>query len=69
MSDRDLVTQIFSKYKFDAVINFAAESHVNRLIVNASNFYHTNIGVVLNLLDIARKSSISNFIQILFVMK
>jgi dTDP-glucose 4,6-dehydratase len=44
ISDKELVEIIFSKYKFDAVINFAAESHVDRSIVDVSDFYQTNIG-------------------------
>ena len=39
----DLVSSLLQKYKVRAVINFAAESHVDRSIQNASNFLQTNI--------------------------
>ena len=44
--------------KVDAIINFAAESHVDRSIVNSSNFVRSNIIGVHNLLEISRKYKI-----------
>ena len=41
--DRALVTDIFNKYDIDCVINFAAESHVDRSITDAETFLTTNI--------------------------
>lgn len=38
-----LVGELFQCYRFDAVINFAAESHVDRSIMDASPFIDTNI--------------------------
>jgi len=43
ITDEDLVASIFEKYQFDCVINFAAESHVDRSIVSADLFVDTNI--------------------------
>jgi len=48
----------------DAVINFAAESHVDRSILEASEFVRTNIQGTLTLLDAARKHRIARYVQI-----
>jgi dTDP-glucose 4,6-dehydratase len=48
----------------DAVVNFAAESHVDRSIMDASEFARTNIVGTLNLLQASRKASIPRFLQI-----
>lgn len=48
----------------DAVINFAAQTHVDRSIQNPDDFLVTNVLGVKNLLDAARKSNINRFIQI-----
>ncbi|MFH2145124.1 MAG: dTDP-glucose 4,6-dehydratase [Candidatus Omnitrophota bacterium] len=47
-----------------AVLNFAAETHVDRSIKNASAFLRTNIFGVYNLLEIARGFKVKRFIQI-----
>lgn len=54
--DRDLVEQLFEAYKFDAVIHFAAESHVDNSIKNPDAFIKTNIVGTFNLLDVAKRS-------------
>ncbi|MBO7602322.1 MAG: GDP-mannose 4,6-dehydratase, partial [Bacteroidaceae bacterium] len=54
--DRDLVEDLFARYKFDYVVNFAAESHVDRSIENPQLFLQTNILGTQNLLDAARKA-------------
>lgn len=48
----------------DAVINFAAESHVDRSILHSSEFINTNIVGTLNLLELSRKHKVKRFIQI-----
>ncbi|HYK87956.1 MAG TPA: dTDP-glucose 4,6-dehydratase [Acidobacteriota bacterium] len=48
----------------DAVINFAAESHVDRSILAASEFVRTNIQGTLNLLEAARKHKVQRYLQI-----
>ncbi len=48
----------------DAVVNFAAESHVDRSILDASEFARTNIVGTLNLLQAARKAGVGRFLQI-----
>lgn len=52
--DRELVSELFDKYRFDYVVNFAAESHVDRSIENPQLFLQTNILGTQNLLDVAR---------------
>ncbi len=48
----------------DAVINFAAESHVDRSILEASEFVRTNVQGTLTLLDAARKHKVGRYIQV-----
>ena len=45
------ITTLFKKYKFDAVIHLAAESHVDRSISNPLNFTETNVVGTVNLLN------------------
>lgn len=54
--DRNLADELFVKYDFDYVVNFAAESHVDRSIENPQLFLVTNILGTQNLLDAARKT-------------
>jgi dTDP-glucose 4,6-dehydratase len=54
--DRQLADELFAKYRFDVVVNFAAESHVDRSIENPQIFLTTNILGTQNLLDAARSA-------------
>ncbi len=54
--DRDLVKRIFRAHDVDYVVNFAAESHVDRSIEDPQLFLETNILGTQNLLDQARKA-------------
>ncbi len=54
--DRALADQLFETYHIDYVVNFAAESHVDRSIENPQLFLITNILGTQNLLDAARKA-------------
>jgi dTDP-glucose 4,6-dehydratase len=51
IADRDLVTSIFNEYSPRALINFAAESHVDRSIHSPKDFIDTNIMGTFNLLE------------------
>ena len=53
--NNELVENIFSKYDIDYVVNFAAESHVDRSIKNPKLFLETNILGTQTLLDTAKK--------------
>jgi dTDP-glucose 4,6-dehydratase len=57
--DRKLIESLFAKYDFDGVIHFAAESHVDNSISGPEAFIRTNINGTFTLLDVARKSWMS----------
>ena len=57
--DRALLDQLFSEYRFDVVVNFAAESHVDRSIENPQLFLNTNILGTQNLLDASKTAWVS----------
>ncbi|MDR2773419.1 MAG: dTDP-glucose 4,6-dehydratase [Tannerella sp.] len=54
--DRNLAEKLFGEYEFNYVVNFAAESHVDRSIEKPQLFLVTNILGTQNLLDAARKA-------------
>jgi len=54
IKDEDYIYAIFEKYKFDAVIHLAAESHVDRSITNPNAFIETNVLGTANLLNAFR---------------
>ena len=53
--DFDLLNTIFSKYKIDSVINFAAETHVDNSIKNPLIFTQTNVIGTNSLLEVSRQ--------------
>lgn len=53
--DRAVVEKLFQKYDFDTVVHFAAESHVDRSIVEPEVFLTTNIIGTQTLLDTAKR--------------
>ena len=55
IGDKVLVESLFKKYDFDYVINFAAESHVDRSITNPEIFVQTNVMGTVNLLQRAKE--------------
>lgn len=57
--DRALVDRLFVEYRFDVVVNFAAESHVDRSIENPQLFLQTNVLGTQNLMDCARSAWVS----------
>jgi dTDP-glucose 4,6-dehydratase len=59
-----LIEKIINEYKIDAIINFAAESHVDRSITAPKIFIETNIKGTLTLLEAARDKKLKRFIQI-----
>jgi len=64
--DFDTVKQIFSKYKIDAVIHLAAESHVDRSIKDPFSFAQTNVMGTLSLLQAAKETWGTDFTNKLF---
>ena len=53
--DSVLVEKILNKYKIDAIVHFAAESHVDRSIIGPSTFIETNVKGTFVLLEEAKK--------------
>lgn len=64
ISDRNAVYTLFEQDKPDVVVNFAAESHVDRSIENPGLFLHTNIIGTGVLLDACRKYGVGRFHQV-----
>lgn len=62
--DRELVFSLFEAEKFDLVINFAAESHVDRSIENPRIFLETNVLGTQTLMDACRKYGIARYHQV-----
>jgi dTDP-glucose 4,6-dehydratase len=62
--DEHLVNLIFRRYSIDTVVHFAAESHVDRSIVNSSPFVITNVLGTQVLLDAALHHGVNQFIHI-----
>ena len=54
--DKELVASLFTKYDPDYVINFAAESHVDRSIINPELFVTTNVVGTVNLVQCAKEA-------------
>jgi dTDP-glucose 4,6-dehydratase len=63
ITDAPAVEDLFS-HNFDALVNFAAETHVDRSIEDASPFLSTNVGGVMCLLEAARRSKLPRFVHI-----
>ncbi len=59
-----LIPELLDKYSIDIVVNFAAESHVDRSISEPDLFIRSNIQGTYNLLEAARRKGIKKFIQI-----
>ena len=62
--DKISIEEIFKNTKPDAVIHWAAESHVDRSILDASPFLDTNIKGTQILLDVSRKYEVERFLNI-----
>lgn len=62
--DKEVVNALFEEEKFDYVINFAAESHVDRSINDPDVFLRSNLLGVEVLLNAARKYGIKRFHQV-----
>ena len=64
IADKEFIFKLFEDKKFDIVINFVAESHVDNSILNPQIFTITNILGTQVLLDACRKYNIKRFHQI-----
>lgn len=64
IADRKFVNDLFELEKFDSIVNFAAESHVDRSIENPEIFLQTNIMGTQVLMDACRKYGIQRYHQV-----
>lgn len=60
VNDKEMIENLFKKYEIDGIINFAAESHVDRSILESQSFIQTNIMGTHTLLDISKKLWFNN---------
>ena len=64
ISDKDFVDRLFKSESFDIVVNFAAESHVDRSIENPFIFLETNIMGTACLLEASKKYGVKRYHQV-----
>ncbi|MBP6672832.1 MAG: dTDP-glucose 4,6-dehydratase [Bacteroidetes bacterium] len=64
ISDRQQVLKAFRDHAIDAVVHFAAESHVDRSITGPAIFVHTNVVGTQVLLDASREIGIEKFLHV-----
>lgn len=62
--DRPFIMQLFEQEKFDIVVNFAAESHVDRSITDPGIFVQTNVMGTQVLLDAAKAYGVKRYHQV-----
>src|ERR1051326_578878 len=62
--DRSVVESAVRQHSVDAIVNFAAESHVDRSIVGPAVFIETNVAGTGVLLEVARECGIKRFVQV-----
>jgi dTDP-glucose 4,6-dehydratase len=64
IADREAIRQIVSRHSYYGVINFAAESHVDRSIVSPADFIHSNVVGTTVLLETARDCGVKRLVQV-----
>ncbi|RST74162.1 dTDP-glucose 4,6-dehydratase [Siminovitchia acidinfaciens] len=64
IADRDKIMPLFEKEKFDYVVHFAAESHVDRSIADPEIFVRTNVLGTQVLLDAAKQINVLKFVHV-----
>lgn len=64
IADQKTVIRALEDHKVDRIVNFAAESHVDRSILDPGVFIRTNVLGTQNLIDCARKAKIRRFVQV-----
>jgi len=64
ITSAELVSHLFEKYELQYVINFAAESHVDRSILSSKEFVTTNVLGTNTLLDVSGKFKVKKFLQV-----
>ena len=64
IADASLVDSVLREHRIDAVVNLAAESHVDRSILEPEVFVTTNVLGTQNLMSLARENKVSRFVQV-----
>lgn len=64
IADRAAVEGVFGTHKPEIVVHFAAESHVDRSVLDASDFVRTNVMGTQVLLDVCRKHGVTRFVHV-----
>ncbi|GAC1545442.1 MAG: hypothetical protein NVS2B9_12670 [Myxococcales bacterium] len=64
IANAELIEHLFRAHAIDAVLNLAAESHVDRSILGPGIFVETNVSGTQVLLDCARQARVKRFVQI-----
>jgi dTDP-glucose 4,6-dehydratase len=64
IADRATVARIMAEYEIDTVVNFAAESHVDRSILEPDAFIHTDVVGAYIMLDESKKHGVKRFVQV-----
>jgi len=62
--DREMVEKTLKQYSVDTIVNFAAESHVDRSILGSREFIVTNVLGTQTLLDVAKSIGIEKYLQV-----
>lgn len=64
ITNTELVSHLIKEHRITHIVNFAAESHVDRSILNPDVFIETNVKGTLNLLNCAKQFGIEKFVQV-----
>ena len=64
INNKELVKHVCKQYKISGIINFAAESHVDRSVKDASPFIDSNVYGTLALLEVGRELALDRFLQV-----
>src|SRR5882762_2045526 len=62
--DRAMMNELWGKYQIKQVVHFAAESHVDRSLLDSGPFIQTNVVGTQVLLDVARANNVERFVQV-----
>ncbi len=64
IADKESMARIIKKHRIEAIINFAAETHVDRSIIDPTPFLATNIIGTQTLLTVAKEAGIQHFVHV-----
>lgn len=64
ITNRELVSHLIDEFEIDTIVNFAAESHVDRSILHPEVFVETNVQGTLALLHAAKQKNIEKYLQV-----